>query len=144
MNEVYEKIKKLANNRSMTISELCHKVGITESGFHAAVKNNSLKLKTIQIIAEVLEVPQSYFFEENQNNLSTNSSKSKTDSKKNNESYFYEMLLAEKDKRIDFLQGLVISKLDNLEKLGKYRGATTMNGVGFGILDYSDMAFRAN
>ena len=153
MNIVYEKIKKLLNSRSMTINELCKQVEMTERGFHAAVKNNSLKLKTVESIADVLQVPISYFFDENQNNLSQEVIKP-IETRKNKESYFYELLLEEKDKRIGFLEKLVFTKLDRLEAYNfgvnsggdfpKYSGAPAVSAVPGLELNFSKLSILNN
>jgi len=61
---IYNKIKILLNQKNLTIDALSEKIDMTASGFHYAVKNKSLKVKDLQKIAEVLEVPVAYFFEE--------------------------------------------------------------------------------
>lgn len=65
----YEKLKKTISDKGVTLNDLCNHIELTESGFHAAVKNNSLKIKTIEAIADYLNLPVSYFFDDNSNIL---------------------------------------------------------------------------
>ena len=68
----YNKIKTLASERKITLKELCLKIDISEQGLHKMVGNNSIKVSYLEKIAEVLEVPISYFFEEESVNISNN------------------------------------------------------------------------
>lgn len=45
---------------------LAGEVGMTETGLHRALKNKSLKVKTLERISEVLEVPIAFLFGEEQ------------------------------------------------------------------------------
>jgi transcriptional regulator with XRE-family HTH domain len=67
---IEEKIKKLAKDKNLSIRQLCIKIEITESGLNYTLKNNTLKIETLQKIADVFEVPISYFFVDD-NNLKT-------------------------------------------------------------------------
>lgn len=57
-------IKTLAESRHISIAELSAKIGITEQQLHGIVRKNSTKINTLEKIAEILDVPVSYFFEE--------------------------------------------------------------------------------
>jgi transcriptional regulator with XRE-family HTH domain len=56
------KIKKLCNDRMITVKELCKMVEITESGLSKALKNNSLKIETLKRISDYFQIDISYFF----------------------------------------------------------------------------------
>jgi len=60
--QIGNKIKFLSKKSNLTIKELCNRIEMTESGFNIALKNNTLKIETLQKISEVLEVDISYFF----------------------------------------------------------------------------------
>jgi len=66
--QIGKKIKELSKKSNLTIKDLCKKIEMTESGFNIALKNNTLKIETLQKISEVLEVEIGYFFESEQNN----------------------------------------------------------------------------
>jgi len=68
--DIHKKIKELVKIRNTTISGLCQKIGMTESGFNFSMKNNTLKIETLQKIAEVLEMPVCCFFEDGETDIS--------------------------------------------------------------------------
>jgi len=76
-----DKIKKIAESKKISISKLISEIDMTESGFYAMLRNDSMKIKTLQKIADVLGVSVSYFFSElnhaevHQNETSGNSDK---------------------------------------------------------------------
>ncbi len=57
-----ELIKKIAENKKISISKLISEIEMTESGFYAMFRNDSVKIKTLQKIANVLDVEIGYFF----------------------------------------------------------------------------------
>jgi transcriptional regulator with XRE-family HTH domain len=91
----YEKLKKVVSDKGVTLNDLCQHIDMTESGFHAAVKNNSLKVKTIELIADYLDISVSNFFDENYSNLDTIKKTSKTE-KQSLSNNVVEKLLTEK------------------------------------------------
>ncbi len=62
VNQVFEKLKELAVLKNTSIRQLCLKSNITEQGLIYMIKNNTLKIDTLQKFSEVLEVPITYFF----------------------------------------------------------------------------------
>ncbi len=62
-------IKKLCVDKNITIVDLSMKVGITPVGLHRIINTNSTKVDTLEKIANILEVPITVFFQED-NNLS--------------------------------------------------------------------------
>lgn len=60
----YSKIKTLLEKRKITIQKLCDEVGISTVGFHNIYNNKSIKVQTLEKIADVLQVPIKYFFED--------------------------------------------------------------------------------
>ena len=58
------RLKKLLAERNITNKELCDKIGMTEGGFYQSIKNNSFKVATYELISEVLNVPMTYWFME--------------------------------------------------------------------------------
>ena len=60
----YDKIKELADIHRISIPQLAEKVGMTKRGLYACIENNSLKVETLEKIAEVLQVSISTFFTE--------------------------------------------------------------------------------
>jgi len=66
MKNIDLKIKKLLESKEISASRFCKKIGVTESGYTYMIKNESMKLKTLYKISEVLQVPVSYFFDESE------------------------------------------------------------------------------
>jgi transcriptional regulator with XRE-family HTH domain len=60
--QLEKKIKELSKKNSLSIRQLCLKIEMTESGLSKAFDNNTLKIETLQKIADVFAVPISYFF----------------------------------------------------------------------------------
>ena len=65
VNQIREIVEKKLKEKEISILTLCKKIGITQQGYYSIFKNKSLKIKTLQSIAEVLEVPIIIFFDEN-------------------------------------------------------------------------------
>lgn len=57
-------IKTLAEKKNISMVELANKVGISEQQIHLLVRKNSTKIETLEKIANVLQVPVAYFFED--------------------------------------------------------------------------------
>lgn len=57
-------IKRLAEDRNITIKSLAQQVGVTEQQIHVMVKTNSTKVSTLEKIASVLEVSPLVFFDD--------------------------------------------------------------------------------
>jgi transcriptional regulator with XRE-family HTH domain len=58
----YEIIKELAKQKGLSIKKLGDEIGMSDSGLYTAFINNTLKIDTLEKIAEVLGVSPSYFF----------------------------------------------------------------------------------
>lgn len=59
----YELIEILRNRKKIPKMEFYSKVGMTHKGFNQMVENNSIKVSTLNKIADVLGVPVGSFFE---------------------------------------------------------------------------------
>jgi transcriptional regulator with XRE-family HTH domain len=66
----YSKIKFLADEKKITLKQICANVEITEQGLQRMFLNNSMKIETMEKIAKVLQVPVSYFFEDDNKEVS--------------------------------------------------------------------------
>jgi len=53
---VSKKIKEIAKSKGITIKNLAINIGMTEQGLYAAMKNNTLKINTLNKIADFLKV----------------------------------------------------------------------------------------
>jgi transcriptional regulator with XRE-family HTH domain len=105
MSYIYEKIKKIASDKGITIRDVAQAADMTEGGFHAAVKNNSMKIETLQKIADFLSITLTSLFDETTENVSINTTSNFSSSKKNKPDLnLYERLIDEKDKRINTLE----------------------------------------
>ena len=56
------KIKEIAFQKNIKLTELAWLVGITNPGLHHLIKSNSTSIQTLQKIADALEVPIETFF----------------------------------------------------------------------------------
>ena len=67
----YNKIKIIAENKNITIKELAKKANITEAGLHQMIRKESMKIKVLENIAFLLQVPISFFFNDNEHTESS-------------------------------------------------------------------------
>jgi transcriptional regulator with XRE-family HTH domain len=65
-------IRDLVENKNMTIRELSNKIGMTDSAMHALIKKGSTNTSTLEKIAQELDVPVGYFFDDTPNNITAN------------------------------------------------------------------------
>lgn len=59
-------IRTLCEERKITMRELARRIGRDESTIQSAIRRGTTNTKTIEKIAEVLEVPVGYFFDSGQ------------------------------------------------------------------------------
>ncbi|OFY87877.1 MAG: hypothetical protein A3F72_03120 [Bacteroidetes bacterium RIFCSPLOWO2_12_FULL_35_15] len=64
-----EAIDLYLKKRGKTIKDILPEIGMTEAGYYAAIRNDSMKVITLQKIAKALSVSICQFFTENDNNL---------------------------------------------------------------------------
>jgi transcriptional regulator with XRE-family HTH domain len=57
-------VKKYCKQQGLTLKELAERVEMTETGLSRALKRKSLKVKTLERISEVLQVPIAALFGE--------------------------------------------------------------------------------
>jgi transcriptional regulator with XRE-family HTH domain len=62
------KINLLLTIKKVTVRKLASEIGVSEVGLHNMLKSGSMKVETLTKIAECLDVPLSYFFEDSENN----------------------------------------------------------------------------
>lgn len=67
--ELKEKILDLLEKRNLTIKQLAEKIGMSETGFHSTLKNNTFKFDTIIKISAELGVNVSYFTEKGEDEI---------------------------------------------------------------------------
>jgi len=60
--QLEKKIKYFAKSKGLNVKELCKRIEITEQGLVYALKNNTLKVETLNKIADVLTLPIMEFF----------------------------------------------------------------------------------
>lgn len=63
-----EIIKELAKQKNLTLDYIAKESGITSQGLYKMIRENSTRVDTLEKIAEVLDVPISCFFSENDSN----------------------------------------------------------------------------
>ncbi|MCF6242510.1 MAG: helix-turn-helix domain-containing protein [Bacteroidales bacterium] len=64
--EISEKIRHLYKSKGLTIESLAKELNITQPGFSKMLKTNDFKISALQKIANILDVPITYFFEDNE------------------------------------------------------------------------------
>ena len=58
------KLRKIIELKKITQKEIAEKIGLSSNAFSAALKKGDFKVSMLEKIAEVLDVPVSYFFDE--------------------------------------------------------------------------------
>ena len=98
----YNKIEELLKKLKITKKELLENLEMSNQGYIDMVKDRTMKVKTLEKLSEFLGVPESYFFDEededDQKNLMS----------EDRERYYLIRQLDKKDKQIDFLQNYII------------------------------------
>ena len=56
-------IRDVSADRGMTLNELILKIDMTEGGFYKMLKSGSMKIRTLELISEVLGYPIQSFFD---------------------------------------------------------------------------------
>jgi len=62
IDQIENKIRKLLKNHDLSVRQLCKRVELSENGLQAMFKNQSYRVDTLEKIADVLSVPITYFF----------------------------------------------------------------------------------
>jgi transcriptional regulator with XRE-family HTH domain len=62
-SSIYDKIEELRKEKKIPKMDFYERIDMTSKGYTLMVENNSIKVATLQKIAEVLGVPVSTFFE---------------------------------------------------------------------------------
>ena len=58
------KIKLICNTKKITLKQLAKEISVSETGLHQMITNNTMKVETLQKIADYLEVPIVRFFDD--------------------------------------------------------------------------------
>ena len=64
MNIIEKNIRNLCSKENISITELSEKIGMSFSGLYSSLRNDTLKAKTLQKIADILKVSPAAFFDE--------------------------------------------------------------------------------
>ncbi|WP_294141642.1 helix-turn-helix transcriptional regulator [uncultured Sanguibacteroides sp.] len=108
ISSIYVKIKELLKTKKVTYNELADMVGFTRPTVANWFKGTSkIDVDTLPIIAQKLNVPVSYFYDNSENNTIPNSTSDREQLLKE--------LVKEKDARIILLE----EKIKMLELIGK-------------------------
>lgn len=65
----FGRIKYLIEKRNISARSLCEKIGMSEAGFYKMLRLETIKVKTLEQIAELLNVNPQYFFDNNPGSL---------------------------------------------------------------------------
>jgi transcriptional regulator with XRE-family HTH domain len=60
----YNKLRDAIGKRGFTLKYFAEKVGITRQGIEASIENGTVSAKVLEKMSDVLDVPVSFFFEE--------------------------------------------------------------------------------
>jgi transcriptional regulator with XRE-family HTH domain len=65
----YTKIEELVKSKGWTLGGLAEKIGVTRAGFYRTLEQKTMKVETLEKIAQVLDVPVSEFFDTKDDDL---------------------------------------------------------------------------
>ena len=65
----YTKIEELAKSKGLTLGGLAEKIGVTRAGFYRTLEQKTMKVETLEKIAQVLDVPVCDFFADQEDDL---------------------------------------------------------------------------
>lgn len=107
-------IKKLLKANKYTIKEIATLISLTETGLHLALKNDTLKVRDLFKIAEILDVPITDFFEEEETNssMSFNYQQGVSNVNQQGQGINYKSVSGKKDKIIN--ENIELLKLENI------------------------------
>ncbi|OKS85793.1 helix-turn-helix domain-containing protein [Mucilaginibacter polytrichastri] len=116
---IEQNIRQHAKHQKITLSELSSGIDMTEAGFYKMLSTESVKVKTLRKIAEVLKLPIQLFFEECTLTKNVNGyiRKSEPNELPNQAEY-----LTERDalkKQIELLESQINDKNKIIELMGK-------------------------
>lgn len=69
MNQYINKIRMLCDKKKVTLKKLATEIDVSETGFSQMLSNKSMKISTLQDIANYFQVPMTWFFEDEQQNI---------------------------------------------------------------------------
>jgi len=58
-----QKIKDLADEKNMSVNAIAKRVGLTNQGLYKMIRNNSMQVDTLELVAAVLGVPAATFLD---------------------------------------------------------------------------------
>ncbi len=73
MAHYISKIKEEIKSKKYSINEIAELISISGNGLHLALKNNTLKVRDLEKIAEILGVSPAVFFQDDDMNIYSNS-----------------------------------------------------------------------
>lgn len=118
---VYEKLKKEIRKNGYTIKEFAEAIGMSDAGFHKAVREESFNMKYLKKMSEVLKKDFGFFFDEKVDYLLASDTKSKGDIALKDKVKSLEKIIEEKDRVIqnqnEYIDLLKKSK-SQIKKLG--------------------------
>jgi transcriptional regulator with XRE-family HTH domain len=113
----YNKIKELSTEKKINFSQLSEKIGMSRRGLYAAIENETLTIRTLEKIAEVLEVPLMAFFESQPGAFTSLNSYNKEVTDLNNIIKLQEEYIAKQDKYLQQNELLVSSQQQSITLL---------------------------
>lgn len=107
INHIGRKIKELVERKKMSVEELASKLQKSHTAIYDIYKKQDINTELLTQISEVLDVPISYWFQEDDISHVTDNTEEKYS--KTNISYIVDLRnqLKVKDSQIEFLQALI-------------------------------------
>lgn len=127
MEKLKEKIKEALQKKGWTQKKLIVEIEMSESGFINSVDRGSMKLSTLEKIAEALEVPISFFISDE--SLSTTKSKSDDFAEKLIQQYEKQLQKLERERSTLETNNQLLMKLVEKEFLGKLKECASTGRV---------------
>ena len=113
---IKERIKEIIDKKGITIRELASKINMSEQNLYKCFRRNSIELKYLEQMSEFLEIPLSYFFNENETISSNKLEGNKNITLQNNnlgDNNKVSIMLHDKDEEIEKLK----REIDHLKSL---------------------------
>mgnify|MGYP001767211500 CR=1 FL=1 len=107
----YSLIKRFCDEKGITLPEIAEKIGMSRAGIYSTIEHKTLKVETLEKISDVLSLPISLFFNENENENFIFNLSAEINSLKNQ--------VKERDEKIDILNIQLAEKNKELKELTK-------------------------
>ena len=104
------KIKEILTTRRISIKDFAKDIGMTESGFHKALLNNTFKVSTLEKISAELHIPTTFWFDDGKSmemNLDNAEYLEKDNMYLMDKINDLNRIIKLKDEKVDYLEGML-------------------------------------